>query len=107
MPQRARKWHRALPLYNAYNKGDYQAARAMALRLNMPENFQDAATRAAVFGQSGEVELAHKAVQELLALEPNFASMARTFYSKWIGAELLRQLVEGWRKAGLEIADSP
>ena len=96
-------WHRFLALYNAYNKGDYQAARAAALRLNIPENFQDPAARAAVFGQLGEPELGRKAVQELLALQPDFASMARTFYSKWLGPELVVRLIEGWRKAGLEI----
>ena len=96
-------WHRFLALYNAYNKGDYPAARAAALRLNIPENFQDPAARAAVFGQLGEPELGRKAVQELLALQPDFASMARTFYSKWLGPELVVRLIEGWRKAGLEI----
>jgi TolB-like protein/cytochrome c-type biogenesis protein CcmH/NrfG len=100
-------WHRFLTLYNAYNKGDYQAARTAALRLNMPENFQDPAARAAVFGQLGELELADKAVQELLALEPHFASMARTFYSKWLGPELVERHVDGWRRAGLKIDDAP
>jgi TolB-like protein/Tfp pilus assembly protein PilF/tRNA A-37 threonylcarbamoyl transferase component Bud32 len=99
-------WHRFLAVYNAYNQGDYQAARAVAGRLNMPENFQDPAVRAAIYGQLDERDLAHKAVQELLALEPDFASTQPVFYRKWLSPELVERLIEGWRKAGLEIASA-
>jgi len=35
-------------------------------------------------GQLGEHELAHKAVQDLLALQPDFTSVALDFYPKWL-----------------------
>jgi hypothetical protein len=103
--------HRYLRYFNAYRKRDYQEALAMALRLDMPGHFLDPASRAAVHGQLGQRELAHKAVQDLLLLRPDFATMARSFFERWQSRELVEHLIEGWRKAGLEIAgpgtDSP
>jgi hypothetical protein len=100
-------WHRHLAVYNAYNKGDYQAARLAADRLNMPANFQEPALRAAIYGQLGERELAQKAVQEVLALEPDFVMTAPVFYPKMLNPELMKHMTEGWRKAGLEIGGAP
>jgi TolB-like protein/tRNA A-37 threonylcarbamoyl transferase component Bud32/cytochrome c-type biogenesis protein CcmH/NrfG len=99
-------WHRHLAVYNAYNKGDYQAARTAADRLNMPANFQEPAMRAAIYGQLGEPDLAQKAVREVLALEPDFARAAPVFYPKMLNPELVKHLIEGWRKAGLQIAST-
>src|SRR5579862_2394981 len=96
-------WHGLPAFYNAYRKAEYQEALAAALRLKMPGHFQDPAARAAAYAQLGQSELAHKAVRELLAIQPDFASMARGFYGKWHSSELIEHLIEGWRKAGLEI----
>jgi len=43
-------------------------------------------------------------VQDFLLLGPCFAATARTFYEKWIGADLAECMAGAWRKAGLKIA---
>ncbi len=99
-------WHRLPAFFNAYRTGDYQKALQAALSLSMPEYFQGSAARAAAYGQLGESELARRAVQELLSLEPNFGSWARDFYARWQSPEMVEHLVEGWRKVGLAIEGS-
>jgi hypothetical protein len=58
---------------------------------------------AAVYGQLGEREAAEKAVRDLLKLRPDFASVARGILERWWIGEYTERLIEGWRKAGLEI----
>ena len=59
---------------------------------------------AAAFGQLGERESAQKALKELFALRPDFAATAREEFGKWFDPELVEHLIDGLRKAGLEIA---
>ena len=68
--------------------------------------FWGPATSAAAFGHLGERERAHKAVTELLAIRPDFATTARGEFGKWFEQELVEHYVEGLPKAGLEIAES-
>jgi hypothetical protein len=63
------------------------------------------AIQAAALGQLGRHEEARKAVQDLLALRPDFAAAARQEYAKWYDEEHVEQVIDGLRKAGLEIAD--
>ncbi len=96
-------WHRFLPFYNAYRKGDYRGAHDAALRVNMPGFHSAVAARAAALGQLGELEAANKAVKDLLDLKADFGAMAREEYGKWFDAELTERLVDGLRKAGLAV----
>lgn len=102
-------WYWFAPLYDAYNKRDYRTALDIALKVNMPGFWRTHFTLAATYGQLGELESAHRAVRELLAIRPNFAATARTELEKWHYPQLVEHLIEGLRKAGLEIgeADSP
>ena len=59
---------------------------------------------AAAYGQLGELGAATKALQDLLKLRPDFAATIRKEMEKWGPPEFLEQLIDGWRKAGLEIA---
>src|SRR6185503_16778618 len=61
--------------------------------------------RAAVYGQLGQCEAASKALEELLALKPDFANTSRAELGKWLRQELVEHVIDGLRKAGLEIAD--
>ena len=94
-----------LPVYfNAYRKGDYNGALDAALRINMPGYFFASAALASVYGQLGEVDAARRAVEQLRALRPDFAAAARREYEKWFGpGELLEHVLDGLRKAGMEI----
>jgi len=40
----------------------------------------------------------------LLAIRPDFAVVAREELGKWFDVELVERLIDGLRKAGLEIA---
>ncbi len=97
-------WYWFPPFFNAYRKGDYRAALEFALKVNMPGFWRNELALAATYGQLGELELARNAVEELLAARPEFASKAREECSKWWEAELVEQVMDGLRKAGMEVA---
>jgi TolB-like protein len=97
-------WYWFPSFFDAYRKSDYPGALEVALKLNMPGFWRTNVAFAAVYGQLGEVEAAHKAARELLALKPDFAVIAREEFEKWWRPELVEQLIDGLRKAGLEIA---
>ena len=75
--------------------------------MNMPGYFHAQAARAATLGKLGRKEEAQKAVQDLLALRPDFASVARQEYAKWYDPEHIEQIVDGLRKAGMEFPENP
>jgi TolB-like protein/Flp pilus assembly protein TadD len=98
-------WYWFPPFFDAYRKGDYRAALEFALKVNMPGFWRNELALAATYGQLGEVELARNAARELLASRPDFAVLARRECSKWWDADLVEQIIDGLRKAGLEIPD--
>ena len=83
---------------------DYRGALHVALKVNMPGFWRANMALAAAYGQLGELQAAHKAVRELLAINPDFAAVAREELGKWWEAELVEHLIAGLHKAGLEIA---
>ena len=63
---------------------------------------------AVAYAQIGQVTAANTAVQELLRIRPDFAAIARDeLKGKWYDAALTEHLIEGLRKAGLDIAADP
>ncbi len=53
-------------------------------------------------------EEARKALQELLAIRPDFAKTAREEFGRWFDdLAFIEHLIDGLRKAGLEIPDDP
>jgi adenylate cyclase len=91
----------------AYSQGKYAEALELAVRINMPNYFYAYAARAAALGQLGQRGAATKELRELLALRPDFATAVRRDYAKWHDSETVEHMIEGLRKAGLEIADDP
>ena len=96
---------RAPAFLNAYAQGKYAEALELAVRFNMPGFFHAHALRAAALGQLGQREAGQQAVQELLAVRPDFAATVRRDYGKWWDAKTVDHLVEGLRQAGLEIPE--
>ncbi len=90
--------------YNAYRQGDYRGALGAALKLNLPGHLGNHMTLAAAYGQLGEREAAARALRDALKLRPDLASIARSFMGQWWAPEYVERLIDGWRKAGLEIA---
>ena len=42
-------------------------------------------------------------MRDLLEVRPDFASIAGALLNQWWSPEYVEQLIDGWRKAGLEI----
>ena len=97
-------WYRLVAFYDAYRRRDYRKAREIILKVNMPGYFYTHAALAAVYGQLGEPQRALAALRGLRALVPEFGARARELFGRWFDAELTEHLLDGLRKAGLEIA---
>jgi TolB-like protein/Flp pilus assembly protein TadD len=99
-------WYWALPMLDAYRKGDYQGARTFAVKFGKQGLWLTTTLLAALHGQLGELEAAQTRLEELLLQEPDSAAIARDGLSKWYPAELVERLIEGLRKAGLDVLDA-
>ena len=97
-------WYRLTTIFNAYRTHDYRAAIDGALRIQMPGYFWTSVACAAAFGQLGETRPARKALAELLAIRPEFATAGREELGKWFEPDLAEHFLDGLRKAGLEAA---
>jgi len=100
-------WYWYANLYNAYRQGDYSGARDFALKINLPGQWASHAMLAAACGQLGEREAAAKAIRDLLHLRPNLGQTVRQEFKKWWDPEYVESVIDGLRKAGLEIAAEP
>jgi TolB-like protein len=97
-------WYRLASLFNSYRQRDYGAAVDISLRINIPGYFWTCVMSAAAHGQAGEMAAAHRAVRELLETRPGFASTARSELGGWFDEALVEHVIDGLRRAGLEIA---
>jgi TolB-like protein len=101
---RAPGWYRIPAIGNAYLKRDYKGALEHALNINMPKLWISQFLLAAIYGQLGELEKAQEAVRNLISLRKDFASVVRKEFEKRYEPDFLEHLIDGLRKAGLEIA---
>jgi TolB-like protein/Tfp pilus assembly protein PilF len=92
--------------WSSYRLGKYEDTLEALALANMPNYFHVPAIQAAALGQLGRHEEALEAVQDLLALRPDFATAARQEYAKWYDEEHVDQVIDGLRKAGMKIADA-
>jgi serine/threonine-protein kinase len=97
-------WYWFVSFFDAYRKRDYRGALGFVLKINMPGFWRTHLASASVYGHLGEQDAARNSVGELLALRPDFAVTAREELAKWWDPELVEQLIDGLRKAGMEIA---
>jgi TolB-like protein/Tfp pilus assembly protein PilF len=96
-------WYRYPAWHDSYRKKDYRKALDLAFQLNAPQNYYTHAVLAMCYAQLGRMEEARKALRDMLALKPNYAEVARELHGRWIQPDLVEQLMDGLRKAGLEI----
>jgi len=96
-------WYWYANFYDAYRQGDDRAALGFALKVNLPGHWGEHAMKAAVYGQLGEREAAGKALRELLGLRPDFVATARAGIEKWWQPDYVERVIDGWRKAGLDL----
>ncbi|MDQ6892576.1 MAG: protein kinase [Acidobacteriota bacterium] len=98
-------WYWYADFFNAYRHGDYRRALGFVLKANLPGHWGMHAAVAAAYGQLGERDAAAKALRDLLKLRPDFAAEVRTEFEKWWEPAFVESLLDGLRKAGLEIPD--
>ncbi len=96
-------WYWHANFNHAYRQGDYRGALNFALKSNMTDNWGRHALMAAAYGQLGEREEASKALRDLLRLRPGIGGTIQREAKKWFDPEYGEHLLEGLRKAGLEI----
>ncbi|MFN7944133.1 MAG: protein kinase [Blastocatellia bacterium] len=97
-------WYWYADFYHAYRQRDYRGALSFVRKVNLPGHWAEHAFTAAACGQLGERETAAKAVQDLLKVRPDFVASVQRDFAKWWDAEYIEHLLDGFRKAGLEIA---
>jgi tetratricopeptide (TPR) repeat protein len=97
-------WYWYADFYNSYRQGDYRGALNFVLKANLPGHWGTQAAMAAAYGQLGERDAAGKALRDLLKLRPDFADTIRKDVEKWWEPDYGKHLIDGLRKAGLEIA---
>ncbi len=88
--------------HNAYHHGNYRAALEFAEKVELPRHWAALAVLAAA-GQVGERAVADKTLQELLGAQPEIGTRIRAETRKWFLPDRVEHLIEGWRKAGLDI----
>ncbi len=97
-------WYQFVPFQFHYYRGNYQNALAYANGFNTPEYFWDPLIQASVLGQLGNYEEAGNAVDELLALVPDFETRGRSLIHRMVYLEgNTKMLIEGLAKAGLGV----
>jgi len=97
-------WYWFVSFNDAYRRRDYQGALGFTLKINLPGNFYTHAVIAMCYGQLGMREAARTALQELLAIRPDFAKTAREEFGRWFqDLAFIEHQIDGLRKAGLDI----
>jgi TolB-like protein/Tfp pilus assembly protein PilF len=97
-------WYWFVNFNDAYRRRDYQGALGFTLKINLPGNFYTHAVIAMCYGQLGMREAARTALQELLAIRPDFAKTAREEFGRWFqDLAFIEHQIDGLRKAGLDV----
>src|SRR5262249_32725988 len=99
-------WMHFAPLWDHFNRGEYEQALECANRVDVPGLFWPYLVMASACGHLGRHTEAEAAVKDLLALDPDFGAHVRSNVESWhFASGLLEPLLEGLRKAGLKISD--
>jgi hypothetical protein len=72
--------------------------------MDLPKNHMVQAGLAAAYGQLGELDKARAVIAQILVIQPGFADDPRAaFVSRRMPDELIESLMDGLRKAGLDV----
>jgi Flp pilus assembly protein TadD len=95
--------------WNHFRLGDYETALSVANRIKMPDFYFDPMLHATILGQLGRTEEAKAALARALALQPDLPETIRENLTPWfrVDLELLERILDGLRKAGLDIPEEP
>lgn len=92
-------WH-----LDHFRKGEYAKSRDLALKMNLPGNYMVQASLTAAYAMNGEQENAEKTLKHLLELRPDYPEDPRApFRARGMPTNLIEDLMQGLRKAGLDV----
>lgn len=98
------RWYRIIPYMIEYKRGNYEAALAEAMQLNIPSCFWDPMLKAAAYGRLGRQEEGRAALADLLAVQPAFASDRLRFMRALLFSdESVSEIATGLAAAGLNL----
>jgi tetratricopeptide (TPR) repeat protein len=87
-----------------YRRHAYEDALAAANRVNIPKLYMSHMFRAMILGQLGKTEDAKRAAEEIIKLKPDFSKNVRSdLRRRNIPEEMINHMLDGLRKAGLQI----
>jgi tetratricopeptide (TPR) repeat protein len=96
-------WYWYANYYDAYRRGDDRAALDYVLKVNLPGHWAVHVMTATALAQLGDRSGAEKAVAEARKLKPGFAASARAGLEKWFDREYTERVLDGLRKAGVDV----
>lgn len=97
-------WWDWIWLLHHYLNGEYMEARDVALKINLPKNYIIQSALTATYGMLGEQKKAEEALAYLLENRPDYPKDPRApFRIRGMEPELIEGLMEGLRKAGLQV----
>ena len=101
-------WWKAPFFYKAYREEDYETALARAHDIAVPGWFWSSMFFAMTYAQLGQQDRAATEIESLLSLKPDIATTVYDEFRKFNHQEpAIRKMIEGLRKAGLEVPDKP
>lgn len=104
-PHHPRWFHHGLFVYH-FQRGDYEAAYQEMERMGFRVGFWDSAAKAAVLGKLGRVDEARDAIEELLALKPDFPHRVLEILSRSTHLALFAvDFLDGLSRAGLSTGE--
>jgi adenylate cyclase len=106
-PQHPNWWQFGLTA-GPFGLGDYETALNEAHKLNMSGYYWQHAWLATLYGHLDRKEEGRQAIDDLLAVYPDFAENVRRELRIWNNTdEAIEKYIIGLRKAGLEVPDEP
>jgi adenylate cyclase len=95
-------WH-----LDHFLRGEYAKSRDYGLKMNLPKNYMVQASMTAAYAMNGEQKKAEETLMNLLELRPNYPDDPRApFRARGMPTELVERIMQGLRKAGLEVQQS-
>ncbi len=99
-----KSWQHIAFFLDHYRKSEYREALVVVLKINLPNNEGVQTSLAAVYGQLGETKKARATLDQILTIRPGFADdPVGWFVRRRMPDELVESLIDGLRKAGLNV----
>ena len=90
-------------MWDHYRKGEYEQAIEAAEKINMPGFPWMHLALAAAHAQLERTATAERHLKTFVGIAPDFAREVRAELSKWFVSEMVEHVLDGLRKAGLEV----